>query len=159
MTKEEGFALSFASDKKDAVTRITTSVGKDPLILIGLTALIGFISISQVTIFLFLYSAVLEFYTMLYGPIRNDLGFGISMYFSLYLLGTLAAANSLAQVVAERVVAKWTAAVSSAALWLIYWIPILPSMPNRFFLVSLSGISSFGLAMILLYRIPSSRLR
>ena len=111
------------------------------------------------TVFVFLYSAALEFYTMLYGQIRNDLGFGISLYYSLYVLGALAAANAFVQVVADRVVVKWIAAVSSAALWLLYWVDILPSHPNRFLLVSVSGISSFALAMILLHRGPNDRLR
>jgi len=158
VTSDEGFALRFASDKKAAVVGSTGSEGKDPLILIGQTALMGFISISQVTIFVFLYSAALELHTMLYGQIRNDLGFGISLYYSLYVFGALAAANSFVQVVAERVVVKWIAAVSSAALWLFYWVHILPSHPNRFLLVSVSGISSFALAMILLHRSPEDRL-
>ncbi len=159
VTSGEGVALSFASDKKAAVVGNAGSEGKDGLTFIGQTSLIGFISISQVAIFVFLYSAALELYTMLYGQIRNDLGFGISMYYSLYVLGALAAANAFVQVVAERVVVKWIAAVSSAGLWLLYWVHILALHPNRFLLVAVSGISSFALALILLHRNPSDRLR
>lgn len=159
VTRDEGFALRFASDEKAAVVGCTASEGKDALIFIGQTSLIGFISISQVAIFAFLYSAAFEFYTMLYGQIRNDLGFGISMYYSHYVLGALAAANAFVQVVAGREVVKWIAGVTSAAIWLIYWVPILPSMPNRFFLVAVSGIASFALALILLHRNPNDRLR
>ncbi|HSI88038.1 MAG TPA: hypothetical protein VK918_03215, partial [Pyrinomonadaceae bacterium] len=109
----------------------------------------------QVVAFLYLYGAAVEFYILFHGPIRNDLQYGLSLHFSHYVLGGLAAANAIAQIFAERNRTKWLAAMNAALLWNFYWAGIGPQMPNRFLLVSVAGIVSFALAMVFLYRIPT----
>jgi hypothetical protein len=130
---------------------------KDPITLIRSTFLIGLVSMGQVVAFMFCYSAVVEIYTIAYGPMRGDLSFGIALHHSLYLLGVLAAANSMVQIFADRTGTKWLAAINTSLLWLFFWADILPQMPNRFLLVSVAGIASFMLAMVFLYRIPSEQ--
>ena len=127
---------------------------KDPVSLIQATFLVGFVSMGQVVVFLYLYGAAVEFYVLFQGPIRNDLQYGLNLHFSLYVLGGLAAANTIVQIFAERNGTKWLAAVNAALLWNFYWAGILSQMPNRFLLVSVAGIVSFALAMVFLYRIP-----
>lgn len=128
---------------------------KDPLTLIRSTFLVGLVSMGQVAAFMFLYSAVAEFYTITHGQLRSDLNFGIGLHYSLYLLGGLAAGNAIVQIFAERTGIKWLATIIATLLWLSYWGSILPQMPNRFLLVSVAGLTSFAFAMMFLYRIPT----
>ena len=115
------------------------------------------ISLIQVSIFILLYEAAIEIYTLNFGSMNKIFGFGMQINDGIYLLSILAAANTFTQIFAKKQRVKLITVTFSAALWVSYWGNIANEVPNRFLLLSILGIVSLLCGLLLTYRMRNLR--
>ena len=107
------------------------------------------VSAAQVLAFVVLYEASVEVYVSNYGRMNKVFGFGMQVNFGLYLLSILAGAHALAHFHLDTLEHKLISTVLCTALWIGYWGNIADVVPNRFALLSILGMLSFFVGVLL----------
>jgi predicted acyltransferase len=103
-------------------------------------------------IFLLLYEAAVEFYVSRFGPMNRVFGFDMQLNRGMYLLCIISTVSTFAQLVVVELRIKLIAAAVAALLWLTYWGNIADVVPNRYALISVLGILSLAVGVLMTSR-------
>lgn len=112
---------------------------------IGTTLSISALSIFQSVIFIFVCEAAFELYTGYVAPVNEIYGFESQMSWSTSLLAILCGVNSIGQILTRGAWVKLSFLFATSMVWILYWANISGVVPNRFLLLSMAGLLSFGL--------------
>lgn len=112
---------------------------------IGITLKIAVLSVFQSVIFIFVCEAAFELYTGYVAPMNEIYGFGVQMSWSTSLLAILCGINSIGQILTSGAWIKLSFLFATSLVWILYWTNIAGVVPNRFLLLSIAGLISFGL--------------
>ena len=107
------------------------------------------ISAAQVIVFVLLYEATVEIYVSNAGPMKSDLGFGITLQLGGYLFSILAGIQSLTYLLLERSEHAAVATVLCIGIWIVYWGNVADVYPNRFALLTVLGVISLFVGVVL----------
>lgn len=112
---------------------------------IGTMLSISALSIFQSVIFIFVCEAAFEIYSGYVAPMNEIYGFESQMSWSTSLLAILCGINSIGQILTSGAWIKISFFFATSIVWIFYWANISGIVPNRFLLLSIAGLISFGL--------------
>ncbi len=110
------------------------------------------VTAAQVLVFVILYEAMIEIYVSNVGSINKVFGFGMQMDYGLYLLSILAGLQAVVHILSESFEQKMITTLVCVAIWIAYWGNVAEVVPRRFVMLSLLGMFSFFIGILLAAR-------